>query len=528
MNPVESACAPIAGENPCGEDIRMDPVFDQLQDELTISPSSTSQKGINWEHVVQVSSGILETRSKDLLVAAYLSVGLLHTRGIPDGLLDSVTVLREMLEKFWDGLFPPLKRMRGRTQALSWWNDKTQEYLRNIEPDPLDPEIQAKLDKEVNTLFDLVSDKCPDAPSLRSLLEYVRSLPVTQTAVAEPPPDEEKPAQSAPATPSPKSAPAAPRQESAAPPSILANMDDFNNLLSDVTDKQYRLVDFMIKLNPQPTTEPVWYHLNLLNSWLSIKKQPPANDGKTLIPPPDSGIINSLASMKAVTNWPGIIKSACYTIRRYPFWLDMNRYTAEALKGLGSQYADAVSAISNDTVAFVQRLKGIEGYTFSDGTPFADSDTRSWLDSIACSSAPAQQQPLQVTGDEIGVKVAEGYSRCREMFATGRQADGLSTMQQMLQESASARERCLWRLSMLRLLGSAGMEKLAIPHLNELMRDFDRYQIETWEPPLALDILRTAWTILNSQKDDESRKRADEILSRISMLSPSEALKLMK
>ncbi len=524
MNPVDAAKTPVPGGNPAGSDIRLDPLFDQLQDELTITPSSDSQRTTNWNNVVELSTGILEAKSKDLLVAGYLAFGLLHKKGIPEGLLEGVTVISEIMDNFWGDLFPPLKRMRGRTQALAWWFNKTVEYLRTLEPEPMDPEIQTALADKVDRLYTMVSDKCPDAPSLRTLLEIVRSFPVIETAKPEP----DAPAavvdnpEPQPARPQPSVQPAA-----SAAPAIIATTDDINRLLNDVNEKQYKMIDFMLAMAPLPTEDLSWYRLNLLLAWFDIRKLPPATDGKTLIPPPDPGIRTSLEAMKSVSNWAGTIKSACFSIRRYPFWLDMNRYAINALNGLGSQYSEAVKAIENDTAFFIQRIKGIESCTFSDGTPFANQDTLAWLGGLGGSVA-APSQPVVVSGDDIGSKVMEGYNRCRELFSSGKQGEGLTLMQQQLQESGSARERCLWRLALLRLLASAGMEKLAIPHLNELMKDFENYHLERWEPPLALDILRTAWSILSSQKDEESRKHADEILARISMISPSEALKLLK
>lgn len=534
MNPVEAASIPIPGETPAGSDIRMEPLFEQLQDELTISPTSGSQKGVSWERVVEISTDILATKSKDMLVAGYLAVGMLHVKGLPDGLLDGITLLRELIEKYWDNLFPPAKRMRGRTQAIAWWNEKTQEYLRNTEPGPVTAQIHTTLSEQIDALFDLVSEKCPDAPSIRFLLEYARTLPVIQEDSPEEPPaptKDESP-QAPPKSQSPAQSQSPSKSthvETLATPSVITSIDDFNRIQTAVIENSWMLIDYMLKMEPQPSADPSWYSMNLILAWLDIKKLPPATDGKTLIPPPDSAILNSIQSMRTAANWPGIVKSACYTIRKYPFWIDMNRYTVEALNAIGSQYGEAVRALSDTTASFAKRFSGIETYAFSNGVPFAEQETRAWLASITVQASPPGK-PAQTsdTADDLDSRVEEGFRRCREMFGNGKQGEGLALMQQLMKESGSARERCLWRLALLRLLALAGMEKLAIPHLNELMRDFDRYQIETWEPPLALEILKIAWNLLKSQKEDESRKRSDEILSRISMLDPAEALKLMK
>jgi type VI secretion system protein VasJ len=231
--------------------------------------------------------------------------------------------------------------------------------------------------------------------------------------------------------------------------------------------------------------------------------------------------------MKGAANWGGIIKSACFTIRRYPFWLDMNRYAAEALGELGEPFKAARQVIEQETLLFIQRLEGIGGYGFNDGTPFADSLTESWLSRME--GEPSGSQPAVTdSADDVAVRVAEGFEHCRELFNNGKQGEGLTAMQEQLKASSSARERYLCRLSLVRLLSVSRMEKLALPHLNELMKDYDLYHLEEWDPAMALNVLRTVWNVLRAQDDQESKKRADEILSRISMLSPSEAFNLVK
>lgn len=528
---IDLGTSPITDNSPTGEDIRYDPLFEKLQTEIDVKPSAGTG-GTNWNRVEELATTILETRSKDILVASYLAVGLLHTKGVADGLFDGVTMLKGLIEQFWDTLFPPLKRMRGRAQAIGWWLEKTVDCLGSTEEvQPLSVARQQELAGVVDALFSLVSEKCPEAPSLRQVLEYVRSLPVEEECddveATYTRPTETEPSQSVPAVVTPNRVlqqQAAPKNDPVFSTTILADTDAANHLLTSIIEKNYLLVDFMLAT---PTTQPSWYRLNLLSAWFEIQKLPPATDRKTLIPPPDRQITSALAAMNGAANWGGVIKSACFTIRRYPFWLDMNRYTAEALKALGDRYIEARQMVEQETLLFSRRFNGITGYTFNDGTPFADPQTESWLNSLGLEQS-ATVSVIVDKGDDITVRVAEGFERCRELFNNGRQGEGLTAMQEQLKASGSARERYLWRLSLVRLLSVSRMEKLALPHLNELMKDYDLYHLDEWDPAMALNVLRTVWNVLRTQDDQESKKRADEILSRISMLSPSEAFSLVK
>jgi type VI secretion system protein VasJ len=60
------------------------------------------------------------------------------------------------------------------------------------------------------------------------------------------------------------------------------------------------------------------------------------------------------------------------------------------------------------------------------------------------------------------------------------------------------------------------------------MKDYDAYRLEEWDPDMALHALKTVWSVLRTQTDPESKRKADDILSRISMLSPSDAFNLIQ
>ena len=525
--------SPINSTNTAGDDIRYDPLFETLQAEIDAKPSAGSS-GVNWKKVVEMASTILETRSKDILVASYLAVGLLRTEGVPQGLLNGLVLLNDLMQEFWENMFPPVKRMRGRAQALGWWVERTEAVLGEVtDPAPISAETQQELASTVESLYDQISEKCPDAPSLRRILEFVRALPVEAEAQPEPPEaapqPTAQPAAKSEQQPLPTQSEQQPRPQAQAAASFsahtLTNQNEVNSLLASVIEKNYLLVDFMLA---GPTPEPAWYRLNLLSAWFEINKLPPATDKRTLIPSPDRQITNSLAAMKGAENWGGMVKSGCYTIRRYPFWLDMNRWVAEALSMMGEMFRDGKQAIEEETARFARRFGEIENYTFNDGTPFADSQTKSWLRTLDNSGGAASQAAIPASGDDLALKVAAEFSCCRALMNSGKQGEGLSQMQTLLQASRSGRERYLWRLSMVQLLMLSGMEKLALPHICELMKDYDAYRLEEWDPDMALHALKTVWSVLRTQNDPESKRKADETLSRISMLSPSDAFNLIK
>ena len=95
--------APISDEAPAGKDIRYEVSFESLSEEIAKLGNPSASSGINWNHVVELSAGILEKECKHLQVASYLCYGLTQTEGV-EGLAKGVGVVRGVVENFWDTL----------------------------------------------------------------------------------------------------------------------------------------------------------------------------------------------------------------------------------------------------------------------------------------------------------------------------------------------------------------------------------------------------------------------------------------
>jgi type VI secretion system protein VasJ len=110
----------IPGEFPAGRDVRELEGFLALQGEIDRSQSISASGAVDWKKVEKLSEELLDREGKDLLVACYLSVALTRTGG-PPGFLAGIKVMADLVEDYWETLFPPLKRRRGRRNASSWW-----------------------------------------------------------------------------------------------------------------------------------------------------------------------------------------------------------------------------------------------------------------------------------------------------------------------------------------------------------------------------------------------------------------------
>lgn len=120
----ERLLAPISPEKPCGESLRWEPVWDelnQLRKSRKDPLDSSADKTPEWDQVVALSTELLATKSKDLLIAGWLAEALLRTSGFV-GLRDGIKLIRGLCERFWDDLHPLPEGgdLSNRAAPLSW------------------------------------------------------------------------------------------------------------------------------------------------------------------------------------------------------------------------------------------------------------------------------------------------------------------------------------------------------------------------------------------------------------------------
>lgn len=114
------ATQPIPGDSPTGESIRYDEAFAVLEAEVGKLENPAGGE-VDWRTVQDGAASLLEARSKDLLLAAWLARALWQREGLT-GLAAGLGCLRGLLATFWDGMHP--QRVRPRRAALEWLGEK--------------------------------------------------------------------------------------------------------------------------------------------------------------------------------------------------------------------------------------------------------------------------------------------------------------------------------------------------------------------------------------------------------------------
>jgi type VI secretion system protein VasJ len=521
---------PIQGSEPCGKEAKYEPEFEAVLAEIgkLSSPSASSQ--VDWALVAEKAAIVIQDKSKDLTIACYLCMALVVTRKV-EGLDLGLTVLRDVIETFWEDLFPVKRRMRGRVAAIQWWLERIETELQKLQPPPLPADQAERLRGNLKGIDAFLGQNMPDAPVLRALQRIVDAWPVQK---AESLPEEKTAIAAAAAPPAPRitpqssvkdSKPAAAETPAAAEAMTTAIADD--NEARRAADAAFqRLRQVCAFLLQKDLKNPLSYRYRRLAAWAKLTALPVNTDGKTLITQPPPQMVQDLERLRNAGNPEALIQSAEPKLSQFVFWFDLNRFIAQALGDLGNEYQPAMEAVCQETSAFLGRLPGLENLRFADGTPFADAQTQQWLKGMTgpATVTPGKQPTGALPGGSDPFSVA--LQTARALVRKQNLLEAISMLQQEMQQTKSHCQRMRWRLTIARLLLEEKKNLLALPHLDQIVTDIDTYQLEAWDPELAVEGLCAAWRGVSAQSGNEHKIRANELLGRIAKVDPSAALRL--
>jgi type VI secretion system protein VasJ len=478
----------IRPDAPCGDPVRDEPEFERLQTEVR---KLELPDGIqpDWAAVTELCVGILRGKSKDLLPACFLSFALFRLRGY-EGLAAGLQLLLDMVEQHWEGVYPDLKRIRGRFSAIEWYAHRT--ALEALARSPGSEELPAleSSRERVGRLGETLERKAEGGwtlfGELRSALEETSSRAAASAPTSMP-------------GPAPGSPAAAPSGGPAAAPALggtVASEADAAQTLGAIRNAAYRLADFLRTGDPR---NPLAYRLPRVAAWLSLRELPPAADGVTQIPsyqPADLGQRLREASDRG--QWKGVLEQTEGSIAGAVLWLDLHRHAWQALEALGPDFAPAAEAVAGETAGLLRRLPGVEALKFANGDPLADEATRAWIrervapspaeDSAGGASAmPALSSPGE-SADTKDLEVARAEARA--LLRQKKLREALQVLQDGAARSQTLRGRIRWGLEIGRICQEARSPETAYLHLRGLYEEISRAGFEDWDPAGALELTK--------------------------------------
>jgi type VI secretion system protein VasJ len=497
---------PISPTAPAGEPIRYHESFEKLQAQMD-RVGSLSGEPVDWPKVVDLSSEILKSRCKDLLVMTYLALGCLETQGYA-GLNAAMLAYRELLTNFWDGCFPKPKPPQGRYNAVQYLADKLLALVTlqggQARKNPAADEKQAVHDctASLELLDNAVTTAFTGQGETPNLLLLIRAFRALRDKVG------------------PLGEPAAPTGAEAAGaaagggPVIPGSFTSPESALDAV-------VEIGKFLQRQDNKDPRGYRL-LRAAYFGGWTEPPKTK---FVPGPPEARRQFFATTAAAGDWPALLDEAEGQFAATPLWLDMQRYVSLALNGLGPAYRPVADAVALEAIALHQRLPAVFDVQFKDGTPFADGATRTWIADLAGSMGGERGGAAAMNGDVL----ADAIGEARKLLSEAKGPEAIERLTARMDALASRRERFRAQLALAGFCMDMNKLALAASLLEGLERQIDQYNLEDWEPELAVRATERLFECLvrtHPKAEDDDARRQAQVFARLCRLNPAAALRL--
>jgi len=501
---------PVSPENPQGTAARYEPEYEELQEEVR-KLQSLSGGTVEWSRVAELAVVILGTKSKDLQVASYLCVALLHEQSLK-GLAAGLLTCKDLLGNYWETMFPELKRLKGRVAAIEWLSENTAKELGTQRFGSSDKQQLEQIQETIKQIISLLEEKVQGKNNFlselsRKVKEIISDLSLQAVAEeAKTKPAVQPTAASQASSPSPT-------------PSKISSESDARKALREAQSIILKTAAYLRKADPK---NPLPYRLSRSVLWDSIQAPPPNTDGRTQMPAIPAYTMDAQKQLLEKGEPEAIVAQFESTFTSSPFLLDLQRHLDEALSSLGTPYKEVQSVIREELGVFLRRIPQLLDIQFQDGTDFANSETREWIEKTVLLQAGAGAKP-QAGGQnegtsEEGRELEETYNKARQLARTKQIKEAISLFQDKLARTPERRERFIWNFHLAKVLMVAGKQNLALAQLESLDREIEMFSLEEWEPELCQDVL-SQLIICQKKVAQETRQNTPELKEKLSRLN---------
>jgi type VI secretion system protein VasJ len=468
---LELGKTPIAGPAPAGADAADDPDYILVGAEMS-KADRVDTGPPEWHEVERAASDVLRLKSKDVEMACSLGLAMFRKSGYA-GLSASLAMIGEMLNNFWDGMFPErLRRRKNTIESLcerftdgGWFADdqhKPNDY------DALDACLQ-RIEAIEATLKAKMPDEPPDFGKFkRALKDYAAQRPKADA----PPPVQ--PATTGGAATTTSAAPAA-----TGGVAVGGEINDRSGAVKTV-------LAAATYIRKADMADPLSYALVRAVKWSTATLPPEA--ARNQIDPPDKATVETLTFQFAEAQWENLLKNAEAAFRAgHPLWLDVQRYACTAMGALGANYQRAREAIMAALAGLVRRLgSSVFELQFRGGAALTSGETKLWIESEV--APPTGSKKSGGHGGGANGKLTEASDKARELAGTGKLKEAVEILTEGLNAASQKRDRLLWQLCIAQLCCDAQRLPQAAHMLDLCSKEIRQHGIDDWEPSLAVEV----------------------------------------
>ena len=512
---IEKIIAPLTGGKPCGESAKYEPEYESLELEIAKQEGITPLP-VDWGQVLSLSQIVLESKSKDLLIASYMCFALFDRKGYA-GLASGLKACLALVKNYWEDVYPEKKRMRGRIAAIEWLAAKLERAMEQRRPDSGDGPVLAESIAALEELDKFFTGQLArEAPDVNKVLRLLREFAR----------EGERAAAAAVSTPT-----VTPASSEAAGPAVVANEQDLPKVLRQCQAMVRSAAAF---IRSQKLEDPRSYRLTRIGAWLMIDQMPMQQNGVTQLAAVPAAVVQKYTAYVTEQKFSVLIPEVEESFSKSPFWLDAHRLTANALETFGASHAQARQTVLNELALFLRRLPELPNLKYADGTPFANEQTRLWIEQEVMTvkdsgGSAAGATSSAASGEDAPWAAAQ--IQAKQLAAKGKMPEALALFQSGYAQSPAQRARFCWGLAQARFCLGAGLVHAALPQLEYLEQLSTRHALEEWEPALSLEVARVLLVCYaqtaekNKKMKDSLAPKAEQLFARICRLDLSAALK---
>lgn len=201
------------------------------------------------------------------------------------------------------------------------------------------------------------------------------------------------------------------------------------------------------------------------------------------------------------------------------FYLDLNCYSAIAANQLGDEYKSVATKIEQETGFFLIRFPGIEKLTFNDGTPFVSSKAQKWLEQVSISSGTSENIQLEAE-DANFTKILQ------DIHTNESYKEMIPLIQTQIKEAISYKNKHYWRSELVNLLLKNSQYEYMVPHLEIMLEEINRFNMEQWDQDYALKVYMWAIECYQLLSTEQAKSRVSDLQQKIIKLDLINAMKM--
>jgi type VI secretion system protein ImpA len=574
---------PIPGDHPGGEDLRYEPIYDQIklarteEDDIPLGDWQRERKTADFRQVIELTQTALATQTKDLQLAAWLAEALLREEGF-SGFHEGLELVRELLTRFWDHLYPevedddvefratPLEWLAGylelpvklapltqgghsllaylEAQAVGYESEDDSHEQKTaraeaIEEGKVTPEqFDAAFDatpkawyKETVAAIEacLATIEALDAAGDELFGDFAPSYSKLKDDIAEVQRVAQKlldrKLETDPDPPEPE--PAVEVMESDAGDSGpgTGSTSGISAVPTSRADAAARIGHVAKFLRSQSPRDPAPYALLRGYRWAEVRAGGVPPDPRLLEAPPTQ-VRTRLKGLLLDENWPALLEAG-EDVMATAFgrgWLDLQRYVMTALTRLGDQYDVVRHVIHGALSELLREVPSLADATLMDDSPTANRETQGWLlsEGILDGEAAGVDRPRPRSSGPSISGVPQLVQQARNHVREGKTDQAVALLLQASERASHAREAFLSRSEAAAIMVDQDLAAVARPILDDMLELVERHSLDTWEAgDLVARPLGLLYRVQTATGED-----ADDLYERICRLDPVQALRL--